>query len=169
MFFSLSSGFFTLLTHLLILSPITIRYYLVFLGLLARVMHALNLEDELIIIIKSKSDKNNSTFNDTCPESWCMHSSIQLRNQCLFQFSKNQHLKHLAIERIILNHLVDLPKLITLWLLWYFLHLMQHVKQHVKTPFQGFLFFVQIIKILTSACLDCTLDLIDNLGKCIQC
>jgi len=110
--FGLSSALIMFIIYLLILAPITIRYYLLFLGFLAHSIHCLNIEDESIT--KSETRKKTNSYNDTFPESFCIYSSIQIRNHFLFQCSKNQHLKHLAIDRIILNHLVDISKCIIL-------------------------------------------------------
>ena len=67
-------------------------------------------------------------------------------------------------ERIILNQLVDSTKSIAIWLLWYFLHLFENIKQCLLIFFRGFIFFTNIIKNFIFAYLDSSLDLLDALG-----
>ena len=153
-----------LLMCLFIIAPPSIRYYLMSLGLIMHVIHSSNVDEDVLSTVASDSFHDHYELT-TYPESFCIYSHMQLKNQFLFQLSENLHLKQLTTSKIFSHNLVDIIKTINIWLLWYFLHLLQHFSQClIFIPHRGFLYFMQLISNTLSSYLDINLDLIEHVG-----
>ena len=127
-------------------------------------IHSLDVDEDALSTTSSTSNHAHHEIT-IFPESFCIFSHMQLKNQFLCQLPENLHLKQLTTTTMFKCHLVDIIKTINIWLLWYFLHLLQLFSQHLITiPHRGFLYFMQLTCNALSHYLDMNLDLIEHIG-----